>query len=192
MGGLPVVPRVPFSRCAMRSSTIGLLFCLTAVSAVAQAEEPIISEVSVFSFYKSLSRLTTEPVIVSLRLAMACAAPSLAVRAEEERRAGPHSGALINLYADDRAKKAIEARVRRFPIGAVIVKEKLADHDTATAVGGMVKRAPGFDPDNGDWEYFYAVRSGGFASGRLSTCIACHARAKSDDYVFSVENGLRR
>lgn len=155
---------------------------------VTQAEEPDITEQSVFSFYKKLSLLTPAPLIVSARVAAACApvSPPSAI-AEEERRFGPHAEASINLYVNDAAKRAIEDESQRFPPGAVIVKEKLAPGgESMVAVGGMVKRAPGFDPANGDWEYFYAARSAGFTSGRLANCIACHAQAKSDDYVFPV------
>jgi hypothetical protein len=31
-----------------------------------------------------------------------------------------------------------------------------------------------------------------WVSGRLSTCIGCHAQAKSDDCVVSVRGGLQR
>ena len=165
---------------------IGLLLYVTALGGAARADEPTITEQSAFSFYKTLSLLTPKPIFVSRRLVAACTAPSLSAYEEERRRAGPHADTMVNLYANDIAKKAIEAKARRFPTGAVIVKEKFEHDAAATAVGGMVKRAPGFDPAHGDWEYFYAVRSGGFASGRLSTCIGCHRQAKSDDYVFSL------
>jgi hypothetical protein len=152
----------------------------------AAAPAPEIDAGSVFSFYKKLTLLTPQPVIVSAVIAVACVAPPSAAVVEEERRHfGPHAEVPINLYANEAAKANLSAG-RPFPPGAIIVKEKLNGAE-ASAVGGMVKRMPGFDPANGDWEYFYAERSGSFAIGRLDNCIACHARAKSRDYVFSGE-----
>jgi hypothetical protein len=51
-------------------------------------------------------------------------------------------------------------------------------------VGGMVKRHKGYDPANGDWEYFYFEDASKIESGRISSCIQCHSRASDRDYVF--------
>lgn len=152
---------------------------------VAQAEEPAITAENVFTFYKPLLLVTPKPLVVSERIALACMAPAPAVMAEEERRFGPHTGAFINVYVNDAAKRAMAAGASVYPPGAVIVKEKVGQD----AVGGMVKRAPGFDAANGDWEYFYASRGGPFTTGRLANCIACHAQAKNADYVFALKDG---
>jgi len=154
------------------------------ITSAAHAEELTVTEQSVFSFSKSLVLLTPSPIIVSVELAIKCTTPTAAELAADERRIGPHSDAFVNLYVNELAKRAIADKAVLFPTGAVIVKEKLKRDVSATAVGGMVKRAAGFDPDHGDWEYFYAAKSGGFASGRLDNCIACHTQAKSRDYVF--------
>ncbi len=162
----------------MWSRIAGLCLCILA--SAAHAQELVITEQSVFSFYRSLHLLTPVPINVSGPIAFAC---SSTVIAAEQQRAGPHYDTPVNLYADGLARKAIEDKAAQFPRGAVIVKEKLAD-DRMTAVGGMVKRAPGYDPANGDWEYFYAAQSGGFATGRLEHCAACHAKATATDHVF--------
>jgi Cytochrome P460 len=164
----------------MRWRIVGLL--LGAWTGTVQAQDLVITEQSVFSFYKSLHLLTPEPINVSGPIAVAC---SSTVIAAERQRAGPHFDTPVNLYADELARKAIDDKAALFPRGAVIVKEKLAD-GKMTAVGGMVKRAPGYDPANGDWEYFYAAQSGGFATGRLDHCVACHAKATATDHVFPV------
>ncbi len=150
-----------------------------------QADTLAITEQTALSFYKSLELLTPSPLVVSARLAGQCMTPTAAQLAADEQQFGPHSDAFINLYVNALAKRAIEQDEGPFPTGALIVKEKLKRGDSLNGVGGMVKRAPGFDPANGDWEYFYAGQSGGFASGRLSNCVSCHAQAKSKDYVFS-------
>jgi Cytochrome P460 len=168
----------------MRLWICGLMVSWLGITSAGHAEELTITEQSVFSFYKSLDLLTPSPIIVSVELAIKCTTPTAAELAADERRTGPHSDAFVNLYVNELAKRAIADKAVLFPTGAVIVKEKLKRDVSATAVGGMVKRAAGFDPDHGDWEYFYAAKSGGFASGRLDNCIACHTQAKSRDYVF--------
>jgi hypothetical protein len=171
----------------MRSRICGLMLFWLGIASAGHAEELqdlMVSEQSVFSFYKSLDLLTPVPIIVSLNLAVKCTVPSAAELAAEELRTGPHTDAFVNLYVNELAKRAIADKAALFPTGAVIVKEKLKRDVSAAAIGGMVKRAAGFDPDHGDWEYFYAAKSGGFASGRLGNCIACHTQAQSRDYVF--------
>jgi Cytochrome P460 len=161
-----------------------------AMTSAGHTQELSITEQTAFSFYKALELLTPSPIVVSPELAVKCTTPSAAELAADEQRAGPHSNAFVNLYVNEIAKQAIAERVGLFPAGAVIVKEKLERDVSAAAVGGMVKRSAGFDPDHGDWEYFYATKSGGFASGRLSTCVGCHAQAKARDYVFYVRPRL--
>ncbi len=64
----------------------------------------------------------------------------------------------------------------------------------------MVKREPGYDSDNGDWEYMMipfdatndygtqpfgnlpAVNAEG--RGKMNNCIGCHAKAGGNDYLF--------
>ena len=51
-------------------------------------------------------------------------------------------------------------------------------------VGGMVKRSPGYDPEHGDWEYFYFEGKGEPQGGRIASCVQCHDSVKSKDHVF--------
>ena len=80
------------------------------------------------------------------------------------------------------------------PVGSVIVKEKEGQGyyfegtartaKTRDGVGGMVKRPPGYDPAHGDWEYFYFEDPSKIESGKISSCVQCHAGASKTDYVF--------
>jgi hypothetical protein len=162
----------------------GLLIATFLVSDAALASEFSVTEQSVFSLYKSLELLTPAPIPVSPDIAIRCTTPSAAALAADERRAGPHSNAYVNLYVNAIAKQAIADEAARFPVGAVIVKEKLQNGTAVAVIGGMVKRPQGFDPANGDWEYFYAALTGGFASGRLESCISCHSQPAARDHVF--------
>lgn len=107
---------------------------------------------------------------------------------------GPHSDGLIKVYMNDLAKKSYGESTRPYPEGAVIVKEKLnyvitSDNDEdpsleMTGLGGMIKRHEGYDPEHGDWEYFYADGETNLQRGRIGTCVDCHDNASDRDYVF--------
>jgi len=99
--------------------------------------------------------------------------------------AGPHSHGFVHLYASPEAAQAIAARSDRFPVGSVIVKEKIGEKNVVTDVGGMIKRAPGYDTANGDWEFFFHTPGGEFTSGKMANCIDCHNNSPHD-HVFSV------
>lgn len=156
-------------------------------AAVVQPGSPVVSKKTVFSFYKSFKRLTPVPIFVPAAFAADCTHFVVSEHAEQER-AGPHANVPVNLFVNPQAEKAIGQKLALFPEGVIIVKEKLGKNEAVSAVGGMIKRAAGFDPKNGDWEYFYATQSGGFATGRLENCSACHAKAAAADHVFRVRS----
>lgn len=119
---------------------------------------------------------------------------------------GPHANASVVIYMNDAAATAFRAKAAAYPVGAVVIKEKKlgAHHDEAgnwvpaagDGVGGMIKRAAGYDPEHGDWEYFYFDQSSAYdmstvvkpafkvESGRIASCAQCHDAAKRTDYVF--------
>jgi hypothetical protein len=153
------------------------------------AADLVVTEYNAPGFYRDFTRLTKKPRRVSARLWAGCASVSRAVREElkehEMERTGPHFDTAVHLYANSAAMPAVTNRLSAFPVGAVIVKEKLAD-EKVLGIGGMIKRAPGYDAPNGDWEYFYYGKPGEFSSGRLRSCIDCHRAAKTNDYVYSI------
>jgi hypothetical protein len=148
------------------------------------AERVEVTGGNVQSLYKSFHRLTAEPMQVSARLSAACAPPTGDPLAQEVERAGPHARALVHLYSHGVDDSLFASPERQFPVGTIVVKEKLAADLTTTGVGGMQKMAPGYDPEGGDWLYFYSSRSGRFFSGRLDTCRSCHLRARESDFVY--------
>ncbi len=67
------------------------------------------------------------------------------------------------------------------------MKEKLGGkgQDAVIEIGGMIKRAKGFDPANGDWEYFFHDSDGKLSTGKaLSRCADCH-NAAVNDHVYA-------
>jgi len=156
------------------------------------AVEPTVS--SIASDYPKFRLITPQPVFVDMRLAVMCAPPSKAQVDSTRTQYGPHANAAIKVYMNDLAAEAFSAGGKAYPVGAVVVKEKqfmstrgAADSpstDPSHGVGGMVKRAAGFDAAHGDWEYFYFEDPAHIESGAISTCTGCHASAKATDYVF--------
>ncbi|HKE49702.1 MAG TPA: cytochrome P460 family protein [Rhodanobacteraceae bacterium] len=136
----------------------------------------------VAAHYETLQLVTPRPFPVDPFIAAACTsqvkpAPSFS---------GPHAGSAISIYVNELARSALTEQ-SSFQSGSVIVKLKHGDaHDAhrTEAIGGMIKRDPGYDPAGGDWEFFY-MEDGRLASGTLPECSACHAKATKRDRVFA-------
>jgi hypothetical protein len=160
---------------------------LAAVSSAAISAELVVTEANVQTFYGGFTRLTHQPHRVAPVTAMLCTLnPSPEAVELEKRKTGPHFRALVHLYANPAAIPTFSNSGAAFAVGSVIVKEKLGGKGSqVTGIGGMIKRAPGYDPENGDWEYFYYGKPGEFGSGRIDNCVACHRAAKATDHVYS-------
>jgi hypothetical protein len=92
------------------------------------------------------------------------------------------------IFANDLAQDEIYKDAPRFPVGAVIVREKLlsADAPSPELVAVMVKREKGFSRKTGDWEYLVVEGDLSKITRREKTgsCSRCHAGAESTDFVF--------
>lgn len=93
------------------------------------------------------------------------------------------------VYANEIAHSAMLTEgTPLFPVGSIIVREKLLSRESTEPelLTVMVKRAKGFNPDAGDWEF--AVVDGAAVQTRfrqkVGDCQACHVSQKEDDYVF--------
>ena len=93
------------------------------------------------------------------------------------------------VYVNDIARDAMSSRQpEKFPAGSIIVREKLAKrNDTQPQLlAVMVKRAAGFSPKSGDWEYL--VVNGGLTGvterQKEGSCSGCHTTQKERDFVF--------
>ena len=157
--------------------------CLVA-TLLAGDPPPAVTKDTVSTFYRQFKRVTKDPHYVAPLTATLCMAPGPELVEREKRMTGLHHRTSVHIYANPPAEDVIKVNTGVFPAGAVIVKEKLAADGSVTGVGGMIKRAPGFDAKNGDWEYFYSDSAAGFSIGKLQNCADCHANAKAADYVF--------
>jgi hypothetical protein len=98
------------------------------------------------------------------------------------------------IYMNDLASGEFRKWAQPYPVGSIIVKEKkwlgnevFGKYETAArrdGVGGMIKREPGYDPQHGDWEFFYFEEPAKIQSGKIQSCVACHAGAAGTDHVF--------
>jgi hypothetical protein len=55
----------------------------------------------------------------------------------------------------------------------------------------MIKRPSGYDPSHGNWEYFYFENPSKIESGKITSCVQCHAGAADRDFVFGTWAGTK-
>ncbi len=175
-------------------ASVMLLLASACMIGCASDHSPEVKDIA--ANYTNYHQITAAPVYVNPELATLCIGVSLGQVEKAREKHGPHANTAITIYMNDPAVKAFPARNQPYPVGSVIIKRKSihgynignsssriqpAAH---TGVGGMIKRPPGYDPANGDWEYFYFENPKQIESGRIASCVQCHVSAKGSDYVF--------
>jgi hypothetical protein len=161
--------------------------------ATTASEQPEAGQIA--KSYRALRSMTKEPVYVDPGLATRCIGATQAEVDKERKVWGPHAHTAVKIYMNELAADAFGKPNVRYPVGAIIVKEKKAVPYVSPAdprkeisandgVGGMIKRPAGYDPAHGDWEYFYFEDADKVESGKMNSCIQCHGGAASKDYVF--------
>lgn len=111
-------------------------------------------------------------------------------RPEKEGSHAGESKEFNVVYFNEAAGAALNAAPRpaKFPAGSIIVSEKLSKPDAAPPrlLAVMVKRAAGFNPKSGDWEFL--VVNGALTEVRerqkKGRCAECHASQRENDFVF--------
>jgi Cytochrome P460 len=156
----------------------------TAKVPVSPTETAILKAKDVSRDYRQLRLMTKYPVSVDPALAGLCRGMTPGEIADARKRSGPHAISSINIFMNNVAVDAFQRSRTPYPVGSVIVKEKCEYRDPV-GVGGMIKRPPGYDPENGDWEYFYSEATSALESGKIGSCVECHRGASSRDYVFA-------
>lgn len=142
--------------------------------------------------YRDWQPRTEQPVPISAEIFSLCRAPSAAENAFVESVHGDNlalqdwldegARAGLALFANN---TAADGEAPSFPVGATIVKEKLAYREgelQVFALGIMLKREPGFNATNGDWQFGYWEEASGMLSGasEQTYCGQCHALAGTD------------
>jgi len=139
------------------------------------------------SEYREWILVNPDPYWVQGPRAAMCAAP--ARTKGNPTPSNPHQDKWIRVYVNPSGKSAmLKQKVPDFPPGTIIVKEKMAQKDSEKPelLTVMAKRAKGYNPDKGDWEY---LAMDGDAKkvqsrGKLANCQACHVPQKESGYVF--------
>lgn len=100
-----------------------------------------------------------------------------------------HDASFGVVYANDLAREALAGdKHTKFPVGSVIVREKLPREEATQPelVAVMIKRAAGFNPKSGDWEF---VTTDGMLTKvserqKKGSCVECHSSPAAKDFVF--------
>lgn len=157
------------------------------------APDPVLAKIATYRKWKLVN---PTPELMEPLAAESCA------RIIGRSEGSPHLHKYISVYVNDEGSRAMLHQLKpTFPIGSIIVKEKLA-HKTSTEpelLTVMLKREPGYNETSGNWEYL--VLDGKATKieqrGKLASCNRCHLEYKHSDYVtrtyFSDEqwNGLK-
>jgi hypothetical protein len=89
----------------------------------------------------------------------------------------------VDVYANEPAQKALAARSRDVPVGAIVIQEHFEKSGARGRGPVMVmeKRAKGFAPEHGDWRYTVVGASGQLVrEGTIESCAGCHDDAPMD------------
>lgn len=152
----------------------------------AKTPETIFGEAAEVSGYKDWTKVNDKPQYMPSRVAMMCIRPSQAQIDEEAKN--PHIEKFITVYVNSIGKDEILTKKNpKFPVGTVIVKEKLASPDSKNPelLTVMIKRDKGFNAEVGDWEFMTlnGAATEITARGKLENCMACHLGYKDNDFV---------
>ncbi len=130
--------------------------------------------------------------VVEDQLWLLCIAPPL-----EKSSHGPHFSPEIQVRVNDLAyANFAHSATAPLPEKSIVVKEKFATADDTepVALGVMIKREAGYDPDGGNWEYAY-LNGPNFSQvtrGPLENCRSCHANQASADFLFRTHLNRRQ
>lgn len=141
--------------------------------------------------YRQWTKVNPRPLEMFKTVAELCAAPTLHNRVDSAKPQAdnPHFRKFITVYVNATGRAAmLEQKTPKFPVGSVIVKEKLASEKSSAPelLTVMVKREADYNPSSGDWEYLVTDGKGEkvTAQGKLETCAACHLTQKAQDFVY--------
>src|SRR5262245_45376170 len=154
----------------------GLLWGWTQ-SSPSSGPQPSVSAVA--ANFTNYQRITKSVVYVNPELAELCRGASQEEVEMARVKFGPHANTGVLIYMNESAANAFITNGSAFPAGSVIVKQKTIHgytgkngkrvHEANNGVGGMIKRPAGYDPQHGNWEYFYFEDAKKIESGRITS-----------------------
>jgi hypothetical protein len=98
----------------------------------------------------------------------------------------------VEIWANDLAAKALSARSRQVPAGAIVVEEHFERTSDGSRPQGpimvMEKRPDGFSKEHGDWRWAVVGSQGQLVKdGVIESCAGCHDDAPMDGLFPVVE-----
>jgi len=153
----------------------------------APARKPALPEaITRIAGYKTWRKVNPKAVLMLPADAMLCVSTL-----RTSQPPNPHLWKYVFVYVNPIGADAMIRQVHpHFPVGSVIVKEKLSQPNSKRPelLTVMIKRAKGYHPAGGDWE-FVATNGAGTqvqAQGKLESCQHCHQLppARDADHVF--------
>lgn len=171
----------PLTRAACWTGSAAAVFGMAALCS-AQQRKPS-DRRAALAHYRAWFKINPTRLRFAAAPAAQCAAPN------PTQLPSPHLDKFITVYVNPLGRRAMLRDSRpKFPVGAVIVKEKYATaaSQIPELMTVMRKHPGGYAPDNGDWEYLVLDGKGGRvqAQGRIAACQGCHLQKAATDFVF--------
>ena len=103
---------------------------------------------------------------------------------------------LLQQEAEEEEEDDIDFTYKQYLPGTVILKENYASEggkpSDALTLTVMIKHKPGYDADNGDWEYVQSdvtgkvlIQGSSQNPAVRAVCAECHRNIKDRDYIFA-------
>ena len=165
----------------------GFLFVLSLAMlgcAVATESSPVVPDPDLASFsnYRQWTKVNPTPQLMEPLSSLSCAI------APGRQEGSPHLDKYVSVFVNSVGREQMMTkRSPKFPVGSMIVKEKLESPDSTKPelLTAMIKRQPGYNPESGDWEYLVldGAASKIVERGKLTRCSGCHRPYQSTDFI---------
>jgi Cytochrome P460 len=139
--------------------------------------------------YKNWTKISKDNFTMNATTSSLCASPGKMTPTKgSDIENSPHKDKYINVYVNSIGKdEMLTKKNPKFPVGTVVVKEKLTSPDSQTPelLTVMIKRKKGFNPEVGDWEFMTlnGAATEVTAKGKLESCQTCHLDYKQNDFI---------
>jgi hypothetical protein len=135
--------------------------------------------------YKNWTKVNDKPQIMQSITAQLCS------DVRKQSLKDPHENKYVNVYVNRIGKDEMLTKLNpRFPVGTVIVKEKLSSPESKVPelLTVMIKRQKDFNPTVGDWEFltFNGAATEVTSKGKLESCQTCHIGYQENDYLSRI------
>jgi len=160
----------------------GFVLVALAVSRTEAAKDEFRFDAAKLKDHNTWIQVNNDPYQMPAPVAALCAPGGLAAP-------NPHASSFITVYVNKIGREAMFAKQpQRYPEGSMIVKEKFSSPDDRKPLlyTIMRKRAAGYNPQVGDWEFSVVGPNGRELqeSGKLKNCQGCHLGKSESDFVF--------